>query len=131
MIIIYLILFYLISFFMYLLIVGGNLNKSEFEKNFEDEEQIKYIESHKKRLEDKKMEEERIFIDRKSSIAYVVLALDSIYHSANKERTINDFIEEIKTMFDVHENQEQLIKLMQNIMAKKEKLLITVDMKVE
>ncbi len=77
------------------------------------------------------MEKERIFIDRENSIAYTVLAVDSIYHSANKERTIDDFIEEIKTMFDIHENQEQLIKLMQNIMAKKEKLTITVGMKVK
>ena len=31
---------------------------------------------------------ERIFIDREWCIAYVVLALDSIYNSANKERTL-------------------------------------------
>lgn len=74
---------------------------------------------------------ERIFIEREDSIAYAVLAIDSIYHSANRERTIDDFVEEIKTMFDVHENQEQLIKLMKKIMAKKEKLIITVDMKVK
>lgn len=47
---------------------------------------------------------ERIFIDREWCIAYVVLALDSIYNSANKERTLNDFIEEIKTMFNVHQD---------------------------
>ena len=72
---------------------------------------------------------ERIFVERENIIAYAVLAIDSIYHSANRERTIDDFIEEIKTMFDVHEDQEQLIKLMKNIMNKKEKLIITVDMK--
>ena len=57
---------------------------------------------------------ERIFVERENIIAYAVLAIDSIYHSANRERTIDDFIEEIKTMFDVHEDQEQLIKLMKN-----------------
>ena len=72
---------------------------------------------------------ERIFVERENILAYAVLATDSIYHSANRERTIDDFIEEIKTMFDVHEDQEQLIKLMKNIMNKKEKLIITVDMK--
>lgn len=74
---------------------------------------------------------ERIFVERENLIAYAVLAIDSIYHSANRERTIDDFIEEIKTMFDVHEDQEQLIKLMKNIMNKKEKLIITVDMKAK
>lgn len=74
---------------------------------------------------------ERIFIERENILAYAVLAIDSIYHSANRERTIDDFIEEIKTMFDVHEDQEQLIKLMKNIMNKKEKLIITVDMKAK
>lgn len=74
---------------------------------------------------------ERIFVERKNIIAYAVLAIDSIYHSANRERTIDDFIEEIKTMFDVHEDQEQLIKLMKNIINKKEKLIITVDMKAK
>jgi len=72
---------------------------------------------------------ERIFVERENIIAYAVLAIDSIYHSANRERTIDDFIEEIKTMFDVHEDQEQLIKLMKNIINKKEKLIITVEMK--
>lgn len=74
---------------------------------------------------------ERIFVERENILAYAVLAIDSIYHSANRERTIDDFIEEIKTMFDVHEDQEQLIKLMKNIMNKKEKLIITVDMKAK
>lgn len=54
MIIIFLILF-LISLFMYLVIVGGNSSKSEYEKKLENEEQLKYIESYKKRLEDKKI----------------------------------------------------------------------------
>lgn len=74
---------------------------------------------------------ERIFVERENILAYAVLAIDSIYHSANRERTIDDFIEEIKTMFDVHEDQEQLLKLMKNIMNKKEKLIITVDMKAK
>lgn len=74
---------------------------------------------------------ERIFVERENIIAYAVLAIDSIYHSANRARTIDDFIEEIKTMFDVHEDQEQLIKLMKNIINKKEKLIITVDMKAK
>lgn len=54
MIIVFIILFFIITFFMYLVIVGGNMSKSEYEKMTEDEEQLKYIESHRKKLEDKK-----------------------------------------------------------------------------
>jgi len=54
MIIVLLILFFIITFFMYLVIVGGSQSKSEYEQMLEDAEQIKYIESHKKKLEDKK-----------------------------------------------------------------------------
>ena len=74
---------------------------------------------------------EKIFIDRENGIAYTVLAIYSIYHSANKERTINELVDEIRTMLDVHNNQEQLMKLMKRIMSKKEKLMITVDVKVK
>ena len=74
---------------------------------------------------------EKIFIDRENGIAYTALAIYSIYHSANKERTINELVDEIRTMFDVHNNQEQLMKLMKRIMSKKEKLMITVDVKVK
>lgn len=61
---------------------------------------------------------ERVFIDREWSIAYVVLAIDSIYNSANKERTIDDFINEIKTMFDVHQDEHILMNLKKNILSK-------------
>ena len=47
------ILLFLISLFMYLIIVGGNLNKSDYEKMLEDEEQLKYIKSYKNKVEDK------------------------------------------------------------------------------
>ena len=43
MIIVFLIVYFLISLFMYLVIVGGNKNKSEYEKMTEDAEQLEYI----------------------------------------------------------------------------------------
>lgn len=61
---------------------------------------------------------ERVFIDREWCIAYIVLAIDSIYYSANKERTIDDFINEIKTMFDVHQDEHILMNLKKNILSK-------------
>ena len=54
MIIVFIILFFIITFFMYLVIVGVNMSKSEYEKFIEDKEQLEYIESHRKKLEDKK-----------------------------------------------------------------------------
>ena len=50
---IFTLLLFLISLFMYLIIVGGNLNKSDYEKMLEDEEQLKYIKSYKNKVEDK------------------------------------------------------------------------------
>lgn len=38
-------------------------------------------------------------------------------------------IEEIKTMFNVHQDETILLKIAEEIIANKEKLLITVDMK--
>jgi len=61
---------------------------------------------------------ERVFIDREWCIAYAVLALNSIYHSANKERTINDFVEEIKTMFNVHQDETVLMNLKKSVLLK-------------
>ena len=43
------------------------------------------------------------------------------------ENTI--FIEEIKTMFNVHQDETILLKIAEEIIANKEKLLITVNMK--
>jgi Na+-transporting methylmalonyl-CoA/oxaloacetate decarboxylase gamma subunit len=46
--IVFLILFFLISFFMYLIIVGGNLSKSDYERKIEDEEQLNYLNEYNK-----------------------------------------------------------------------------------
>ncbi len=54
MIIVFVILFFLISLFMYLVIVGANLSKSDYEKELENQEQKKYIDDYVKGLEDKK-----------------------------------------------------------------------------
>lgn len=61
---------------------------------------------------------ERIYINRDCCIAYIVLALHSIYYSANKERTIKDVIEEIKTMFYVYEDETNLMNRMEEILLK-------------
>ena len=59
---------------------------------------------------------ERTFIDREWSIKYILLALDSIKNSANKERSVKDFIKEVETMYKVHEGniefqeKEELMK---------------------
>lgn len=39
----------------YLIIIGGNINKSEREKMLEDEEQLRYLRNYKKWLKNGKM----------------------------------------------------------------------------
>ena len=40
-------IFGLVSFFTLCIIIGGNANKSEYEKRMEDEEQMNYIKNYK------------------------------------------------------------------------------------
>ena len=69
---------------------------------------------------------ERIYINRECCVAYVVLALNSIYHSANKERTIEDLLEEIKVMFKVYPEETKLMGMMEKIIAKEGKYKVKV-----
>ena len=68
---------------------------------------------------------ERVFIDREYAIAYVVMAIDSIWNSANKERTMEDFIEEIKTMTEIYTDETVLFKLKENKILEGYKIKIT------
>lgn len=68
---------------------------------------------------------ERVFIDREYAIAYVVMAIDSIWNSANKERSIEDFIEEIKTMTEVYTDEIVLLKLKEDKILEEYKIKIT------
>lgn len=45
----------LLALGMYLVIVGGNINKSERERMLEDEEQLRYLRNYKKWLKNGKM----------------------------------------------------------------------------
>lgn len=72
---------------------------------------------------------ERVFIDRDYAIAYVVMAIDSIWNSANKERTMEDFIEEIKTMTEVHADEKMLIQLKENKILRKYKIKVIKERK--
>lgn len=49
------IVFVLLALATYLIIIGGNINKSEREKMLEDEEQLRYIRNYKKWLKNGKM----------------------------------------------------------------------------
>lgn len=69
---------------------------------------------------------ERVFIDREYSIAYVVMAINSIYNSANKERTIKEFIKEIKTMPEVYKDETKLMNSMKKILSQKEQYKIKI-----
>ena len=68
---------------------------------------------------------ERVVIDREYAIAYGVMAIDSIWNSANKERSIEDFIEEIKTMTEVYTDETVLLKLKEDKILEEYKIKIT------
>ena len=118
-------IFSFVGIFMYLVIVGASMNISEKERRREDEEQIKYLaEQRNKKLRRYKME--RIFIDREWCFSYVLLAIHSIKNSANKERSVEDFLKEIEVMFDIYTDDIELKKIRKKLTKKyaKERIVI-------
>ena len=72
---------------------------------------------------------EKVFIDREYAIAYVVMAIDSIWNSANKERTMNDFVEEIKTMTEVYTDEKTLKEVRKNKILDRYKMKVVKERK--
>lgn len=72
---------------------------------------------------------EKVFIDREYAIAYVVMAIDSIWNSANKERTMNDFVEEIKTMTEVYTDEKALKEVRKNKILDRYKIKVVKERK--
>ena len=72
---------------------------------------------------------EKVFIDREYAIAYVAMAIDSIWNSANKERTMNDFVEEIKTMTEVHTDEKTLKEVRKNKILDRYKIKLVKERK--
>lgn len=70
---------------------------------------------------------EKIFIEREWCINYILLALNNIEHSANKERTINELIEEIRNLFDIYTDETKIKQTEEKILKEigKRKILIT------
>lgn len=68
---------------------------------------------------------ERIYINRDCCIAYTVMALHSIYHSANKERKLQEIVEEIKIMFKIYTDETDLIFKMKKILIEEGDKVIT------
>lgn len=68
---------------------------------------------------------ERIFVDREWCKDYVLLALNSIDNSANKEMTIQEFINEVETMFDIYTDDTQIKNIRKKLIKKFAKRRIT------
>lgn len=112
---------------MYLIIAGGNIAKTDEEKQEEDNEQIEYLKKFdNKKSKWRKEKMERIFIDRDWCISYTLLALDSIDNSANKERSIEEFIKEIEVMFKIYTDDIEMKKINKRLMKKLENKKILV-----
>ena len=64
---------------------------------------------------------ERIYINREWCVAYTIMALHSILHSANKERTIEDFIAEIRSAFEIYTDEIKLLNVANKILEEEGK----------
>lgn len=120
-------IFLLITVCLYLIILGSSKNKSDIEKQIEDKEQMEYLKRYQQKKGKIKME--KVFIDREYAIAYVAMAIDSIWNSANKERTMNDFVEEIKTMTEVHTDEKTLKEVRKNKILDRYKIKVVKERK--
>ncbi|MCI9038430.1 MAG: hypothetical protein HFJ29_00885 [Clostridia bacterium] len=68
---------------------------------------------------------ERIFIDREWCINYVLLAFDNVDNSTNKERTIQEFLEEIRNLFNAYTDETKMIQTEKEILKRIGKKKIT------
>lgn len=64
---------------------------------------------------------ERIYINRECCVAYTIMALHSILHSANKERTIEDVIAEIRSAFEIYTDEIKLLDTANKILKEEGK----------
>ena len=70
---------------------------------------------------------ETIYIDRESCIAYAIMALHTIFHSANKEITMEGFVEEIKIMFVLYSDEEKLKEKLEEVLKNEGKIKISIN----
>ena len=59
---------------------------------------------------------ERVYINRDCCIAYTILALYTLYNSANREITLNSLADEIKTMTELYTDEIYLLERMDKIL---------------
>ena len=74
---------------------------------------------------------ERVYINRECGIAYTLLAFHTIFHSANKEISIEDLAKEIRVMFEIYTDEEKLMEKMEEILNKEGKNKITINTGIE
>ena len=70
---------------------------------------------------------ERIFIDREWCIAYVLIAIYNVENSANKERKIMDFIDEIKSASKIYTNDIEIKRISNKLMKSLKKKIIKIE----
>ena len=74
---------------------------------------------------------ERIYINRECCVAYTIMALHSILHSANKERTIEELIAEIRVASEIYTNETILLNTAEKILKEEGKNKIYINSKDE
>ncbi len=72
---------------------------------------------------------ERIFIDREWCINYVLLALNDIENSENKETTVKEFIDTIRKKFKTYTDETKIKQTEKEILKKigKKKILFLTE----
>lgn len=61
---------------------------------------------------------EKVYINRDCCMAYIAMALHTLYHSANKEIEVNELINEVKIMSKLYTNEIELLENSKVILKK-------------
>lgn len=70
---------------------------------------------------------EQIYIDRDYAIGYAVMAIHTLYKSANEQFTIKELIEEIKTMFVIYKEKDTLMVAVQRVIKEEGDIKLSIN----
>lgn len=70
---------------------------------------------------------ERVFIDREWCIGYILIAIYNIENSANKERKVKDFIEEVKIASEIYTDDIEIRKMTNKLTKSLKKKIIKIE----
>ena len=72
---------------------------------------------------------EQIYIDRDYAIGYTIMAIHTLYKSANEQFTIKELMEEIKVMFAVYKEQDALMDATKRVLQEEWDIKLNINAK--